>query len=138
MPGAAKAFDCAAEDSGALAQLGGGDKLARAVRDAYVAGAEDYGVGAEFGQLRRLCAEGEGARRVARLAFERLDERRVGARLDARVQTRDDQLAVERFVFRAQRFDFAANQLRDKLRLLPRHRAPFEREVAAPGTDVLG
>src|ERR1044071_1622592 len=133
----AEAFDGAAEDLGAVAQLCGGDELARAVRDAYVAGAEDDRVGPQLGQLRRLRAEGDGARRPPRQLFERLDERRVLARLGPAVEARDCDLAVEVRVLSAQAFDLAPHEVGDKLRLLTRHGAPFEREAAPARDDVL-
>src|SRR5687768_8424714 len=105
MLAAAKAFDCAAEDSGALAQLFGGDELARAVRDAYVARPEDDRVRAQLGQLRRFGAERDGPRLATRELFERRDERRVGARLRPAVEPHDRHLAVEVLVLRAQPLD---------------------------------
>src|SRR5215203_2455634 len=108
---AAKAFDCAVEDSGAFAQLRGGDELARAVRDAYVAGAEDDGVGAQLGHLRRLRAEGDRARRLPRQLLQSGDERRVRARLGPAVEPRDDDLAVEPFFLPAQGLDLAPHKL---------------------------
>src|ERR1051325_9611352 len=125
---AAEAFDRAAEDLNAGAQLCGGDELARAVRDAYVAGAEDDRVGAQLGQLRRLRAEGDCARRLPRQPFERFDERRVLGRLGPAVEASDGALAVEVFIFFTQRLALPPHEVGHKLRLLTGHGSPFERE----------
>src|SRR5919112_1364068 len=110
---AAEAFDCAAQDSRAFAQLFGGDELARAVRDAYVAGAEDDRVGAELRQLRRLRAEGDRARRPSGQLFERPDERGGLGRLGPAVEPRDGDLAVEILIPFAQAFDLAPHEFGD-------------------------
>src|SRR5687768_9007730 len=126
----AKAFDCLAEDSGAVAQLPGGDELARAVRDAYVAGAEDDRVRAQLGQLRRLGAEGDRARLAPGQPFERGDERRVPMRLRPAVEPRHVDLALEALVLGLQAFDLAPDEPGHEFWALTGHGPPFEREAA--------
>src|SRR2546423_1606064 len=68
----AKAFDYAAKDGDRFAKFGGGDELARAVRHAYVAGAEDDRVRAQLGHAldardeSRRARDGRRARRGVR------------------------------------------------------------------------
>src|SRR5918995_4418964 len=137
MSSRAKTFDHAAQNLDAAAQLRGGDELARAVRDAYVAGAEDDRVRAEFGELRRLRAERDGARAPRGRLFERAHERRVRARLHPPVEPRDVDLADEILVPFAQPLGLLPQETRDQLRRLPRHGPPFEREAALARDDVL-
>src|SRR3954471_2852268 len=106
----AEAFDGAAQDYDRFFKLGGGDELARAVRDAYVAGAEDDRLRAQLGQLRRFRRERDSARTLPRQLFERAHEQRVLGRFDAAVQTRDAHGAVEALVLRAKGFYFARDQ----------------------------
>src|SRR5437764_4216897 len=105
----AKAFDYAAKDGDRFAEFGGGDELARAVCDAYVAGAEDDRIRAQLGQLRRFRAERDRARRTPRSLFERAHEGRARGRLHPAVEAHDAQLAVEILIRLAQVFGLAAD-----------------------------
>src|SRR5437868_12682525 len=109
----AKAFDYAAKDGDRFAKFGGGDELARAVCDAYVAGAEDDRVRAQLGQLRRFRAERDRARRTPRSLFERAHERRARGGLHPAVESRHTQLTVEVLILRAQGFDLATDEFGD-------------------------
>src|SRR5437588_5224557 len=134
----AKAFDYAAKDGDRFAEFGGGDELARAVCDAYVAGAEDDRVRAQLGQLRRFRAERDRARRTPRSLFERAHERRARGGLHPAVESRHTQLTVEVLILRAQGFDLAADEFGDHFGPLNGHGPPFEREATLARDDVLG
>src|SRR5205085_4639886 len=133
----AKAFDYAAKDEDRFFKFRGGDELARAVCDAYVAGAEDDRVRAQLGQLRRFCAEGDRARRTPGRLFERAHERRFSVGLHPSVEARHTQLAVEVRVLRAQALDLASDEFGDHVGPLTGHGPPFEREAALARDDVL-
>src|SRR5437763_16787274 len=89
----AKAFDYAAQDGDRVVEFGGGDELARAVCDAYVAGAEDNRVRAQLGQLRRFRAERDRARHTPRSLFDRAHARRLRVGLHPAVEARRTKLA---------------------------------------------
>src|SRR5437764_6770123 len=134
----AKAFDYGAQDGDRVAKFGGGDELARAVCDAYVAGAEDDRVRAQLGQLRRFRAERDRARRTPRSLFESAHERRLRVGLHPAVESRHTQLAVEVLILRAQGLDLAADEFGYAFGALARHGPPFEREAALARDYVLG
>src|SRR5205085_6866998 len=113
-------------------------ELARAVRDAYVAGAEDDRVRAQFGQLRRFRGERDRARRPRRRLFERADDGRVPPGLHPAVEAHDAHLAVEVFVPPAQVFGLAPDEFGDDFGPLSGHGPPFEREATLARDDVLG
>ena len=85
----------ALKNSCAGVQLVKGDEFACAMRDTYIAWAEDYGFRAERNHLRRFRAEGYRAGRVAGCLFQKTNKRRIRARLHSFVQPERSYLAGE-------------------------------------------